>query len=256
MPGFLGVDPMRAAIVGTTVLAAVTAAVTLPTFAASAADDTQAPRIVSVSAPSIVGMTSKGAIFDISVAATDNIEIARVVVGLMDTTGKYAKPVGVQAELIRGMSWEGTYRARVTMPTNVPLGTWNVSAFAEDTSGNRSTGVTTVRDSFVLKYATRIAGLNADPEPVRKGAALTVRGKLQQAVVSGWGGYAGRSVAVQFRKTGTTTWTTIGTVTSSVTGAFSFATKARAGGQWRAVFKGDANRAKATSGVDKVALAR
>ncbi len=247
---------MRASIVGTTVLAAVAAAVVLPAGAVSARTDSEAPKIVSVSAPSIVGLTSKGASFDIAVAARDNIDIARVVVGLIDTTGKYAKPVGVQAELVRGMSWAGTYRARVTMPTSVPLGTWNVSAFAEDTNGNRSGGVTTVRDTFVLKYATRIAGLNAGPEPVQRGAALLVTGKLQQAVVSGWGGYAGRSVLVHFRKTGASTWTRIGTVTSGVNGSFSFLTKAQATGEWRAVYKGDANRAKATSPVDKVALAR
>lgn len=247
---------MRASLVSTTVLAAVAAAVVLPTGAALAATDAEAPKITAVSAPSIVGLTSKGAVFAITVKASDNIDISRVVIGVQDTSGKYKQPVGFLAELTKGMSWDGTYRARITMPTTVPMGTWNVSAFAEDNKGNRSTGVTTVRDTFVLKYATKIAKLNADPEPVKKGATLTVRGKLQQAVANGWAGYAERPVLVQFRKAGTSTWTTVGTANSGVTGAFTFRVKAKAAGDWRAHYKGDPAKAKSTSGVDKVVLAR
>lgn len=250
---------MRASIVGTTVLAAVAAAVVLPAGAASAKGDTQAPKIVSVSAPSIVGLTSKGAVFDINVRATDNIDISRVVVGLLDSAGRYEKPIGFSAQLVKGMSWEGTYRARITMPANpnsVPMGAWKVSAFAEDNKGNRSSGVTAVRDTFVLKYATRIAGLNANPEPIKRGRTLTVSGRLQQAVVGGWMAYANRSVSVQFRKKGATTWTTVGSAVSGVNGAFSLRTKAKAAGQWRAIYRGDAAKATATSAVDKVALAR
>ncbi|GAA0636260.1 hypothetical protein GCM10009547_45660 [Sporichthya brevicatena] len=247
---------MRASTVGATALAALAAAVVLPVGGATAAEDTQAPKIVSVSAPSIVGLTSKGATFDVTVRARDNLDIARVVVGLLDTKGTYAKPVGFATERVGGQSWDGVFRARITMPTKVPMGEWQVSAFAEDVKGNRSTGITTVRDTFVLKYATRIAGLDVTPEPVRKGSPLTVKGKLQQAVVSGWAPFANKSVAVQFRKAGTSTWTTLATVRSGANGVFSHGTKAKAAGDWRAVHKGDKTRAKATSKVDKVALAR
>ena len=247
---------MRASIASTTVLAALATVMVLPAGAASARPDTRAPKIASVSAPAIVGLTSKGAVFDITVRATDNIDVARVVVGLIDTAGKYEKPVGIVAKRVAGMSWDGTYRARVTMPTSVPLGTWHVSAFAEDNQGNRSTGATTVRDTFVLKYATRITGLNASPEPVRKGAPVVVKGRLQQAVVGGWAAYAGRSVIVQFRKAGAQTWAKVGTTTAGANGTFSFSTTAKATGGWRAFYRGDKAKAKATSAVDKVALAR
>lgn len=243
---------MRAMLVGTTVLAAMAAAVVLPAGAASAKGDSEAPKITSVSAPSIVGLTSKGAVFEIAVKATDNIDISRVVVGVIDTTGKYKQPVGFVAELASGMSWDGTYKAKVTMPSSVPLGTWNVTAFAEDNKGNRSTGVESVRDSFVIKYATKIAKLNADPEPVEKGAAMTVTGTLQYAVASGWAPFAGKVVKVQFRKAGTTSWVNVGSVVSGANGAFKYATKSPGAGEWRAVYKGDTTKAKATSGVDKV----
>jgi hypothetical protein len=247
---------MRASLVGTTVLAAVAAAVVLPAGAASASTDSEAPKITSVSAPAIVGLTSKGAVFDISVKASDNIDIARVMVGVIDSAGKLKTPVGFAAVLANGMSWDGTYKARVTMPATVGLGQWNVTAFAEDNKGNRSTGISQVRDSFVIKYATKIAKLNANPEPVKKGKTLTVTGVLQQAIAGGWAPYAGKAVKVQFRKAGTSTWTNVGSVTSGANGRFAFITKAKGAGDWRAVYKGDTTKAKAISGIDAVALAK
>jgi hypothetical protein len=243
------------ALVGTTVLAAVAAAVVLPAGAASAFTDSEAPTISSVSAPTIVGLTTKGAVFDITVKASDNIDIARVMVGVIDNAGTMKQPVGFAAELVNGMSWDGTYKARVTMPVTVAPGQWNVSAFAEDNKGNRSTGVSQIRDTFVLKYATKIAKLNAAPEPVTKGQTLTVKGILRQALTSGWAPYAGKVVKVQFRKAGTTSWTKVGTAVSGSNGAFAFVTKATAAGDWRAIYKGDTTKTRAVSGIDAVALA-
>jgi hypothetical protein len=241
-------------LVGTTVLAAVAAAVVLPAGAVSASTDAEAPKVTSVSAPAIVGLTSKGVVFDISVKASDNIDIARVVVGVIDNAGTMKQPAGFVATLAKGMSWDGTYKARVTMPATVVPGQWNVSAFAEDNKGNRSTGVSQIRDTFVLKYATKIAKLNANPEPVKKGQTLTVTGILQQAVASGWAPYASKIVKVQFRKAGTTTWVAMGTAVSGAKGTFKFVTKATRAGEWRAIYKGDTTKSKATSGIDKVAM--
>ncbi len=246
---------MRASIVGTTVLAALAAALVLPTGTAWADGDSKAPKIVSVSAPSVVGLTTKGAVFNIDVKVTDNIEVGRVLIGIIDSAGTFPKPVGFEAVLVKGMSWEGTFRAKVTMPASVPLGGWKVRAFATDTAGNKSTGVSEVHDTFTVKYATRIAKLNAGPEPVAKGKTLTVTGKLQQTVKGAWAAYAGKTVKVQFRKKGTTRWITVGAPTSAVNGAFTLSTKATAAGDWRAIYAGNATRAKSTSAADKVALA-
>ena len=242
------------AFVGTTVLAAVAAAVVLPAGTVSAATDTEAPKITSVSAPSVISMTPKGATFDVVVRATDNIGISRVVVGLIDSTGKFGKAFG--AELTGGMSWAGTYKARITMPTTVPLGTWNVRAMAEDDIGNRSGGLLTVRDTFVLTDATKIVRLRANPEAVAKGGTITVGGLLRHRVNTSWAPFAGKVVKIQFRKAGTTTWTNVAATSSRATGRFSAPVKAKAAGHWRAVYKGDATNMKAISGVDKVTLVR
>jgi hypothetical protein len=240
------------AFVPATVLTAVAAAVMLPVGAASAAADTQAPKITSVSAPSVVVMTPKGATFDVTVKASDNVDISRVVVGLVDSTGKFGK--AFVAQLAGGMSWEGTYRARITMPTTLPLGTWNVRALAEDNSGNQSAGILTVRDTFVLKNGTKIVKLRVNPEAVAKGTTVTVGGLLKHRVSSSWAPYAGKVVKIQFRKAGTGSWTNVIATTSRSTGRFSAPVKATAAGEWRAVYKGDATTMKATSGVDRVTL--
>lgn len=238
----------------TAAMTAAMAAVVLPAGAASAAADTQAPTITSVSAPSVVAMKPKGATFDVSVRAKDNVDIARVVVGLVDSTGQFGK--AFVAQLSGGMSWEGTYRARITMPTTLPLGTWHVRAVAEDNQGNRSAGVLTVRDTFVLKNGTRIVRLSANPEAVAKGGTVTVGGLLKHRVNASWAPYAGKVVKIQFRKAGTRTWTNVVVTTSRANGRFSAPVKATAAGAWRAVYKGDATTAKATSGIDRVTLIR
>lgn len=241
------------ALVGTTVLAAV-AAVVLPAGAASAAADTEAPKITSVSAPSVVAMTPRGATFEVVVRATDNVDISRVVVGLVDSTGKVGQ--GFAAELAGGMSWAGTYKARITMPTTVPLGTWNVRAYAKDNNDNVSSGILTVRDTVVLKDATKIVRLSANPEAVAKGGTITVGGLLRHRLDTSWAPFAGRVVKIQFRKAGTTTWTNVVATTSRTNGRFSAPVKATAAGDWRAVYKGDATTMKSTSRADQVTLVR
>lgn len=242
------------ALVGTTVLAAVAAAVVLPAGAASAATDTEAPKITSVSAPSVVAMTPRGATFEVVVRATDNIDISRVVVGLVDSTGKVGQ--GFAASLAGGMSWAGTYKARITMPTTVPLGTWNVRAYAKDNSDNVSSGILTVRDTVVLKDATKIVRLSANPEAVAKGGTVTVGGLLRHRLDTSWAPFAGKVVKIQFRKAGTTTWTNVAATSSRANGRFSAPVKATAAGDWRAVYKGDATTMKATSRADQVTLVR
>lgn len=242
------------ALVSTTVLAAAAAAVVLPAGAVSAATDTEAPKITSVSAPSVVALTPKGATFEIVVRATDNIDISRVAVGLIDSTGKFGQ--GFVAELTGGSSWAGTYKARITMPTTIPLGTWNVRAYAQDNNDNVSTGLLTVRDTFVLKDATKVVKLSANPEAVAKGATVTVGGLLRHRLGTSWAPFAGKVVKIQFRKAGTSTWTNVVATSSRANGRFSAPVKATAAGDWRAVYKGDATTMKATSGVDKVTLVR
>ncbi|MEU8929903.1 calcium-binding protein [Streptomyces sp. NPDC048409] len=105
-------------------------------------------------------------------------------------------------------------------------------------------------------YVKRYAKLTADasPEPVRKGATLAVTGKLSRANWddNAYHGYAGQSVKLQFRKAGTSTYTTVKTVTSSSTGALRTTVAASADGYWRYAFAGTTTTASATAAGDYV----
>jgi hypothetical protein len=242
---------MRVSLVGTTVLAAVAAAVVLPAGAASANADAEAPKIVSVSAPAEVGKRTDGtATFVVDVKATDNIEITKVSVGLLDVAGTMTKPVGVGSAVTpkSGYTDAGVWRVKVTVPASFAPGGWKVTAYALDSNGNVSTGATTVRDTLTLKWASRIAGFNAAPATVAK--KVTVVGKLHRVSSTGWVAYADKVVTVQFQKKGTTTWVTRGTAVSAANGAFTLTTKSPGKGSWRALYSGDQTFANAKSKVD------
>ncbi|MGW7240828.1 hypothetical protein [Streptomyces sp. NPDC054804] len=81
---------------------------------------------------------------------------------------------------------------------------------------------------------------NAGPEPVAKGKTLTVTGKLSRA---NWDdnlyhGYASQPVKLQFRKAGTSTYTTVKTVNTDSTGNLKTTTTANYDGYWRFSFAG------------------
>ncbi|MEV7687186.1 hypothetical protein ACFW1F_15215 [Streptomyces bungoensis] len=82
--------------------------------------------------------------------------------------------------------------------------------------------------------------VNASPEPVAKGKTITVTGKLSRA---NWDdhlyhGYTNQSVKLQYRKKGSTTYTTLKTITSDSTGYLKTTTTATADGYYRYSFAG------------------
>lgn len=114
-----------------------------------------------------------------------------------------------------------------------------------------------------LMKETRLATANAAPEPVRKGASLTVTGKLTQP---DWSylladgstkltvGYAGQPVRLQFAKAGSTAYTTVKTVTSGADGALRTTVAATTSGTWRWSFGGSSTSAASVSAGDAVTL--
>ncbi|MFI6484253.1 hypothetical protein ACIBH1_40465 [Nonomuraea sp. NPDC050663] len=108
--------------------------------------------------------------------------------------------------------------------------------------------------TYDLQRHARIVSLNAGPEPVRKGRRITVTGVLQgtNTVGTAYGHLNGGRVSIQFRKKGSTTWSTLSTVTTSGKGNFSRAFTAKSDGTWRAVYGGTWSFTKATSGSDYV----
>ncbi|MGW2819829.1 hypothetical protein ACWC24_02330 [Streptomyces sp. NPDC001443] len=134
---------------------------------------------------------------------------------------------------------------------NALAGTWKVLAEAQDT-GDDWTAVDVAGTASLKRYAK--VTVNASPEPVKKGRTVTVTGRLTRANwESGtYTGYVGRPVALQFRKKGSTTYTTLKTVTSGSGGTLRTTVKAGADGYYRFRFAGTTTTGVATAAGDFV----
>ncbi|MFJ3665622.1 hypothetical protein ACIPSE_04105 [Streptomyces sp. NPDC090106] len=104
-----------------------------------------------------------------------------------------------------------------------------------------------------LKRASKLTA-NASPEPVTKGKKITVTGKLTRANWSTkkYDGYGGRTVRLQFREKGTSTYKTVKTVTSSSTGAVKSTVTVSVDGYWRWLYNGNTTTGATKSAVDYV----
>lgn len=101
---------------------------------------------------------------------------------------------------------------------------------------DRALAAATAMAAANLPAATRVrvARPNASPEPVRKGKMITVRGTVQARYPDGtWrADPVPLFVQVQYRRSGTTTWRTVGTAASRV-GSITLKEKATYSGYWR-----------------------
>ncbi|MEU1706601.1 hypothetical protein ABZ478_14500 [Streptomyces sp. NPDC005706] len=79
------------------------------------------------------------------------------------------------------------------------------------------------------------ATVNASPEPVAKGGKLTVTGRLTRAdwVKHSYTGFGGKSAKLQFRKAGTSTYSTVKIVQADSAGYLKTAVTAATDGYWR-----------------------
>ncbi|KUN21213.1 calcium-binding protein [Streptomyces antibioticus] len=120
---------------------------------------------------------------------------------------------------------------------NAVAGTWKVWGIA---SGKDADYVQ--KDNVKTFQVQRLSKLtaNASPEPVKKGKTITVTGKLTRANwdAAKYSGYSGQSVKLQFRKKGTSTYTTVKTIKTTSTGGLSTTVTASADGYYRYSFAG------------------
>jgi hypothetical protein len=137
------------------------------------------------------------------------------------------------------------------MKDNGVAGTWKLFLGAWDLYANAgyNDDVATVS---VKKSSTLTA--NATPEPVKKDKTITVTGKLARANWStgSFAGYVSQPAKLQFRKKGSSTYTTLKTVTTNSTGVLKTTTKATVDGYYRYVFAGTSTTAAATAPGDFV----
>ncbi|WP_237519389.1 hypothetical protein [Streptomyces sp. HUCO-GS316] len=105
-----------------------------------------------------------------------------------------------------------------------------------------------------LQRASRIQNMNASPEPVTKGSPITVTGTVQRANWSlhRYDNYGGRLVKLQFKPAGSSTYTTVKSVTASSTGYLKTTVTASQDGTWRWRYSGNTTTGASNSSTDYV----
>ncbi|MFF3161110.1 MULTISPECIES: hypothetical protein [unclassified Streptomyces] len=98
------------------------------------------------------------------------------------------------------------------------------------------------------------ATVNASPEPVVKGKKLTVTGRLTRAdwVKHAYTGFGGKSAKLQFRKAGTSTYSTVKIVQADSAGYLKTTVTAASDGYWRWTFSETSTTGGATATGDYV----
>ncbi|MFE9170970.1 DUF5707 domain-containing protein [Streptomyces kebangsaanensis] len=134
---------------------------------------------------------------------------------------------------------------------NSVAGTWKVWAIVAAKDGDYAQ-----KDNAKSFKVQRLSKLTVDatPEPVKKGKTLTVTGKLTRANwESGkYAGYSGQSVKLQFRKKGSSTYTTLKTVKTDSKGNLKTTTKATVDGYYRYSFAGNSTTPAVNAAADFV----
>ncbi|GAA2431485.1 hypothetical protein [Streptomyces glaucus] len=121
---------------------------------------------------------------------------------------------------------------------NSDAGTWKGGALALDYRTEAYADQGDLGTTKVQRYSKLT--VNASPEPVKKGKTITVTGKLSRAnwEDNKYHGYTNQSVKLQFRKKGSSTYTTIKTIKSNSTGELRTTVTASADGYYRFSFAG------------------
>ncbi|MET9406676.1 calcium-binding protein [Streptomyces sp. NPDC002935] len=137
---------------------------------------------------------------------------------------------------------------------NSSAGTWHLDAEAGAYDGDFYTLDSSV--TMKIKRYAKLTTTQATPEPVAKGKTLTVTGALTRADwnTNTYVGFAAQKVALQFKKSGASTYTTVKTVTTDSTGRLKTTITANASGTWRWHFAGTGTTSSATAAGDSVAL--
>ena len=112
-------------------------------------------------------------------------------------------------------------------------------------------------NGFSLKRRSvwQTGSFNASPEPVRKGRAITLKGRLLIADWDNdrWVGYSNRAISVQFR-TSTGSYATVKTVATRGDGWAITSITAQRTGVWRLVYGGNTLASNAISAGDAVSV--
>ncbi|POX47465.1 hypothetical protein C3489_29520 [Streptomyces sp. Ru71] len=97
--------------------------------------------------------------------------------------------------------------------------------------------------AYGARTMTAFPEFNANPEPVKAGAPITVTGKLSEKYEgvnpAVWYALPGERIGIYFREYGTTTWRGVGATTTGQDGSFTMTFTAAKDGDWQARYAGD-----------------
>ncbi|MEV8306823.1 DUF5707 domain-containing protein [Streptomyces flavidovirens] len=214
--------------------------------------DTKITNVVVNGGKNIVLGTTAAKTFTVSVTATDPSGIQDAYVDLWHGTS-VDEPDGLfmsneymndkPATCTASSATTSTCKLTFTVDPEYDLyknslaGTWKVTAAAAGKDGDYIW-----KDAYKTHRVQRYSKLtvNASPEPVVKGKTITITGKLSRAnwETSTYAGYTGQPVKLQFRKAGTSTYSTVKTLNTNSTGNLKTTVTAASDGYWRWSFAG------------------
>ncbi|MEU9439854.1 hypothetical protein AB0D42_02765 [Streptomyces sp. NPDC048304] len=136
---------------------------------------------------------------------------------------------------------------------NHTAGVWQVNATVKANDGDY--WIADHVAEFTVKRAAKLT-TDASPEPVAKGAKLTVTGRLTRANWEDlkYHGFTGQSVKLQFRAAGAAHYRTVTTARTGDAGRLAAKVTAGSAGSWRWYFPGTTTTARVVSAGDAVAL--
>ncbi|MFE0511880.1 calcium-binding protein [Streptomyces sp. NPDC058964] len=137
---------------------------------------------------------------------------------------------------------------------NSSAGTWHLDA--EAAANDHDYYQLVDSKSVKIKRYAKLTVTQAAPEPVAKGGTLTVTGTLTRANwdTNAYAGYGSQHVALQFKKSGSSAYGTVKTVTTDSSGRLKATVTANSAGTWRWKFAGTGTTSGATATGDSVAL--
>ncbi|MFE7402224.1 calcium-binding protein [Streptomyces sp. NPDC057557] len=203
--------------------------------------------VVNGGKPVVVG-TTKVVSAKVSVTASDDSGIAETTyISAFGPKPNYAQIWDDEITCVKVSTTTTTCTGTLTFDPQASTGfvgnsaaaTWNLGTLvsANDYDYIHRDAATT----FKVQRHSKLT-VNASPEPVKKGRTITVTGKLSRASWDDnkYHGYTNQSVKLQFRKKGSSTYTTVKTIKSNSTGNLKATVAASTDGYFRYSFAGTA----------------
>ncbi|MFJ9680086.1 calcium-binding protein [Streptomyces sp. NPDC101194] len=203
--------------------------------------------VVNGGKPVVVG-TTKVVSAKVSVTASDDSGIAKTTyISAFGPKPNYAQIWDDEITCVKASATTSTCTGTLTFDPQASTGfvgnnaaaTWKLGTLvsANDYDYIHRDAATTFK---VQRYSKLT--VDASPEPVKKGKTITVTGKLSRAnwEDNKYHGYANQSVKLQFRKKGSSTYTTVKTIRTNSTGNLKTTVTASTDGYFRYSFAGTA----------------